>query len=136
MVTCDMRSVVIYGHWRVNILMKEDIPSGPDESVLVDPSLDNFSKNCISKLQPEGVCKHMSFLCFTDGIHLKHIYCSCITVHSMCLNTCEKKYPRGFYPPFRMIQKGSSPEISVINYKCLSCPFPEGRHLYPDVSHL
>ena len=40
----------------------------------------------ISKLQPEGIlCTHMRFLCFTYGIHLKHIYCSCFTLRSMCL---------------------------------------------------
>ena len=46
----------------------------------------------ISKLQPEGVlCKHMRFLCFTDGDHLEHIYCSCSALHNMCSTTCEKK---------------------------------------------
>ena len=47
---------------------------------------------CISKLQPEGVlCKHMRFVCFTDGAHLKHMYCSCFTLRSTCFNTCEKQ---------------------------------------------
>ena len=35
---------------------------------------EGIRNHIISKLQPEGVlCKHTRFLCFTDGIHLKHI---------------------------------------------------------------
>ena len=66
----------------------------------------------ISKLQPEGVlCKHVRFLCFADGIHLKHMYFSCVTLRSMCLNTCEKtKSPRGFCLLFHLSQRGCSPE--------------------------
>ena len=43
----------------------KDIP-GEDHNAII---------GCISKLHLEGVlCKHMRFLCFTDGIHLKHIF--------------------------------------------------------------
>ena len=93
----------------------------------------------IGKLHPERVlCKHVIFLCFTNSIRLKHIYCNCFTLRSMCLNTYEKKTksPRELYPLFHMSQNGSSPEISVKRYRFQSCPFLGGRHLYPGASHL
>ena len=69
----------------------------------------------ISKLQPEGVlCKHTKLLCFADIIYLKHVYCSCSTLHGIYKHVLQNaKSPPEFCPLVYMSQKGSSSEISV-----------------------